>query len=78
MENECVRAEKARQGSPLLTTKQAAYYLGISTRTLQKMRTDGRGPRYCKHGSYVRYRIDDLEAWLKEKPCQSAPEQRGR
>ncbi|MDB6083470.1 MAG: hypothetical protein JWN43_1351 [Gammaproteobacteria bacterium] len=57
------RAEQARKTSPFLSTTQAAYYVGLSRRTLEKMRTTGRGPKYRKHGRYVRYHIDDLESW---------------
>jgi hypothetical protein len=27
------------------------------------MRVTGGGPKYRKHGRYVRYHIDDLNAW---------------
>lgn len=57
------RAEEARKGSPFLTTRQAAHYLCLSRRTLEKMRLTGNGPRFRKHGRYVRYHIDDLDAW---------------
>jgi excisionase family DNA binding protein len=57
------RAEQARKGSPFLTTEQAAHYVGLSRRTLEKMRTIGGGPLYRKHGRYVRYHIADLDAW---------------
>ncbi|UKV13234.1 helix-turn-helix domain-containing protein [Thalassospiraceae bacterium SW-3-3] len=57
------RAMEARKGSPFLSTQQAAFYLSLSARTLEKMRFNGRGPRYRKHGRYVRYHIDDLDAW---------------
>ncbi|MCB1556924.1 MAG: helix-turn-helix domain-containing protein [Alphaproteobacteria bacterium] len=63
MEKEFSRAAKARKECPFLSTKEAAYYLGLSTRTLEKMRLTGHGPRFRKHGRYVRYHIDDIEAW---------------
>jgi len=63
MEDEADRAAKAKKGSPFLTTAQAAHYVGLSRRTLEKMRTTGGGPKYRKHGRYVRYHIDDLEVW---------------
>lgn len=63
MENENSKALTARQGSPFLTTKEAAYYLRLSPRTLEKMRVTGSGPNYRKHGRYVRYNINDLNAW---------------
>jgi excisionase family DNA binding protein len=49
--------------SPFLTTKQAGVYVGLSGRTLEKMRCAGGGPEYRKHGRYVRYHIEALDAW---------------
>ncbi|HVA15012.1 MAG TPA: helix-turn-helix domain-containing protein [Stellaceae bacterium] len=63
MEDEADRAARAKKGSPFLTTAQAAHYVSLSRRTLEKMRTTGGGPKYRKHGRYVRYHIDDLDAW---------------
>jgi len=63
MDDEIVRAANAKKGSPFLNTDQAAYYVGLSRRTLEKMRTVGGGPRFRKHGRYVRYHIDDLDEW---------------
>lgn len=56
-------AEQARKESPFLTTAEAGTYVGLSRRTLEKMRTAGNGPIYRKHGRYVRYHIADLDAW---------------
>jgi excisionase family DNA binding protein len=67
MDDEIARAAQAKRGSPFLSTKQAAFYIGLSARTLEKMRTEGRGPRYRKHGRYVRYHIDDLDAWSERR-----------
>ena len=55
--------DPARKESPFLATKQAAQYVGLSPRTLEKMRTEGGGPSYRKHGRYVRYHLADLDAW---------------
>lgn len=57
--------------SPFLTTHQAAEYIGLKRRTLEKMRVTGDGPPYRKHGRYVRYRIDELEAWSKSRARRS-------
>ncbi len=50
----------------LLTTRQAAEQLGCSVNWLAQMRMHGRGPAYHKHGSWVRYRLGDLEAWTNQ------------
>jgi hypothetical protein len=62
-DDEITRAAKAKKGSPFLNTAQAAFYVGLSRRTLEKMRLTGDGPRFRKHGRFVRYHIDDLDAW---------------
>lgn len=67
MDDEADRAAKAKKGSPFLTTAQAAHFIGLSRRTLEKMRVQGGGPQYRKHGRYVRYHIDDLDAWSKSR-----------
>lgn len=47
----------------LLRTQEAARFLGISIRTLEKHRTYGTGPLYRKIGGRVLYTLRDLEAW---------------
>ena len=63
MEDEIARAARAKKGSPFLSTEQAGFYLGLSARKLQAMRASGIGPAYRRHSRYVRYHIDDLNAW---------------
>lgn len=57
------RAKEAKRGSPFLSPKQAAHYLGVSLRTLQVHRTRGTGPRFRRHCQRIRYHIDDLDSW---------------
>ncbi len=66
MDDEIARASRARKGSPFLNTEQAAFYLGLSARKLQLMRRTGAGPAFRRHSRYVRYHIDDLDAWSKD------------
>ncbi|MGX1101552.1 helix-turn-helix transcriptional regulator [Amorphus sp. MBR-141] len=47
----------------LLRTQEAARFLGISIRTLEKHRTYGTGPIYRKIGGRVLYAVEDLQAW---------------
>lgn len=67
MDDENERAARAKKGSPFLNTAQAAFYIGLSQRTLEKMRLTGGGPKYRKHGRYVRYHIDELDDWSKRR-----------
>ena len=65
MDDAITRAARAKKGSPLLSTEQAAFYLGLSPRKLQAMRAGGTGPGFWRHSRYVRYHIDDLDAWSR-------------
>lgn len=77
MVDEIARAQYAKKGSPFLNTAQAAFYIGLSSRTLEKMRTKGKGPRFRRHGRYVRYHIDDLDGWsLADASVAAAPQGR--
>lgn len=46
-----------------LRTAEAARFLGLSPRTLEKHRIYGTGPTYRKIGARVVYAIADLNAW---------------
>ena len=59
-------AEKAPNLPPrYLRTQEAARFLGLSERTLEKHRTYGTGPTYRKLGGRVVYAIDELDAWVE-------------
>jgi len=46
-----------------LRTPEAARFLGLSGRTLEKHRYFGTGPAYRRLGGRVVYSIEDLRAW---------------
>lgn len=48
----------------VMTSAEASEYLRISEDTLRAWRSAGRGPKYSKLGSQVRYRRAELDAWL--------------
>jgi hypothetical protein len=50
---------------PLLTEVAAAKFLNVSTRTLQSWRMKDQGPAYIKVGRAIRYRSDDLLAYVE-------------
>lgn len=64
-EDDYVRAARAAKGSPFLDPAQAAFYLGVSIRTLQVHRSNGTGPPFRRHARRIRYHIDDLDNWSK-------------
>lgn len=53
--------------SRLLTTKEAADYLSLSTTTLEKFRVYGGGPQFVRLGRAVRYRDADLATWIEDR-----------
>lgn len=63
MTDDVARASQARKGTPFLSTEQAAFYLGLSARKLQALRSSGDGPPFRRHCRFVRYHIDDLDHW---------------
>jgi predicted DNA-binding transcriptional regulator AlpA len=50
--------------SPLLTEKEAAFYLTRSVSSLRRDRKNGVGPRYVRLGRSVRYPKVELDAYL--------------
>jgi len=51
-------------GCALLTSEQAAKYLGFTDGWLAKMRMTGGGPKYVRLGRKCRYTRADLDAWI--------------
>ncbi|MBI1260642.1 MAG: helix-turn-helix domain-containing protein [Rhizobiales bacterium] len=60
-----------------LRTPEAARFLGLSGRTLEKHRTYGTGPAYRKLGGRVVYAIEDLQAWADRGAVTSTSDPRG-
>ena len=54
-------------GKGALSTKEAAAYLGVSERTLIRWRVNRTGPAWTYAGRQVRYRPEDLDAYLESK-----------
>ncbi len=50
-----------------LTNAEAAAFLRLSPRTLEKRRMLGGGPRFRKFGRRVMYAFDDLVTWANER-----------
>ena len=57
-----------------LRVREAAGRLGLSASTLNKWRTQGRGPRFVKLGRAVCYRPADLDAWPHDQVRSSTSE----
>lgn len=54
----------------LIREREAAQRLGVSVKTLQSWRLHCRGPVYAKIGKSVRYRLEDLDAFVQSKLIQ--------
>ena len=66
----------SRLDTKYLRTVDAADWLGLSPRTLEKYRSHGTGPTFRKLGGRVVYAVVDLEAWAEESACQSTSDPR--
>ena len=61
----------AAQPQRYLTNDEAAEYLRLSPRTLEKQRVIGGGPRFRKFGRRVMYAVADLDAWAETRSFES-------
>lgn len=59
-----------------LRTPEAAKFLGLSDRTLEKHRMFGTGPTFLKLGGRVVYTMDDLTRWAA-KGCRKSTAAKG-
>jgi hypothetical protein len=53
--------------TPFMTNRQAADFLKLSPKTLDRYRVIGGGPRFRKFGRRVIYAIEDLQAWANQR-----------
>ena len=55
-----------------MTPAEAAAYVSLTSLALNQRRFTGTGPRYTKVGRLIRYRKNDLDAWLMGDGEQAA------
>lgn len=58
----------------LLNQREAARYLGVSERFLEKGRVSGRAPRFVRVGRSIRYDLDDLRNWVDSRKASNTGE----
>jgi predicted DNA-binding transcriptional regulator AlpA len=58
---------RERKGQEWLTPQQLSGQWGIPIRTLYAWRTRRLGPKAVRIGKHLRYRRDDVEAWVEEQ-----------
>ncbi|WP_311209502.1 MULTISPECIES: helix-turn-helix domain-containing protein [unclassified Aeromicrobium] len=65
-------------GTPLLTPADVGEHLRLSEKTLANWRCQGRGPAFLRVGRDIRYRPEDVLAWLEGEqiPHGEAPTDR--
>lgn len=67
---------KPNEATTLLTTIEAAAFLRLSPRTLERFRVQGTGPKYMKAGPGKRARVlyapGDLSNWVSRKFCSTS------
>jgi hypothetical protein len=68
--------QPAKSGAPVaparyLTNDEAADFLRLSPRTMEKQRVIGGGPRFRKFGRRVMYSVTDLEAWADARSFEA-------
>lgn len=61
-----------RPWSPLLTVDEVAERLRLPRQTLYYWRSEGTGPKARLVGKHLRYREDELGAWLEAQPTMAA------
>ncbi len=49
----------------LLTERELSRKTKLAEVTLRTFRRQGRGPKYLKISKAVRYRVEDVDTWLK-------------
>lgn len=54
-----------------LTNDEAAEYLRLSPRTLEKQRVIGNGPTFRKFGRRVMYAVADLDVWADQRSYET-------
>jgi hypothetical protein len=59
------------RSSPFYSNEEAADFLRLSPRTLEKYRVRGGGPPFRKLGRRVIYALSDLEEWAGRRVCDS-------
>src|SRR5207249_10890907 len=62
-----------KASSCLLTESDVAKMLTVSLAALRRWRIEDRGPVCLKIGALVRYRLRDVENWLKSRPVRGEP-----
>lgn len=61
--------EQSKIPNALLSEHEVAAIVGLSLGTIRRWRIQRQGPRFLKIGAAVRYRREDLAAWIESRPA---------
>jgi excisionase family DNA binding protein len=62
--------------NPLLSQRDAARLISVSTRTLERWRVQGVPLRFVKLGRTVRYRLEEIERFVASRTVRSTSEEK--
>lgn len=68
------KAKKHYSPDELVNTKQAGSILGLSPKTLENWRCQGKGPSFLNIGKRCHYRVADLQTYLAANRFSSTSE----
>ena len=63
--NESCQCDRGKGAGNLLDQNEVAVMLGVSPKTLEYWRWKKVGPKFLKVGRLVRYRVSDVESYIK-------------
>lgn len=70
LEKLCLPTEQTRE---LLSSDEAAAYLGVSKSTFYKLSSRGEITKYCPGGKLIFFKKEDLDAYQMSKPYPKLP-----
>jgi len=62
------KSQAAERLQSLLNEHEVARITGLSVASVRRWRLSRQGPKYLKIGAAVRYRPEDVSAWLESRP----------
>ena len=72
--NRSAETAHASAAARYLTPKQAAVYLSVKPKQLERLRMTGDGPAFSKVGRLVRYSRADLDAYMATNRVRNTAE----
>lgn len=67
---DAIEAALTARARRYLTSDEAAEHCRVSSSTMERMRSTGKGPRYARIGGRVIYDAADLIDWIDAQKCE--------